>query len=445
MRNAYHKFCKLQRKQNSNNEIFNISYYAFISNFAIQSTAKISANIKKRALINDNIPSFQLQNDSVRIDRSSISASVINNGFIIDDIFYKLYKVQNEPVIVYSPHFSIDYENERCCASILLMHLPWPENGESGLLNDFISNEKKYECYTEALNCNNLANMFPLYFKAHIAKQKSSSDCFNGLNENENFGDGEFNENIDIDNNSEIDSNDEFDEVDRMNNEEEAHNIPETSNTVEHLQGVQISSSGPSLKQFITNKLNEYLNKMEMDNEVLYNTTNNNHYENLDSVSKIHYENESELYQKVTDEMNKFNERQKKAVNIIESYFHKDPSIDKTNQLIMFLSGEGGTGKTTVIKLLGEKAKISYGKLGGPFDPLLCMAPTGSAANTIDGFTHQSVFYVKEPDKMTRQIKSIDASRIAGKLKGNKTNSLTKKIVYCILILLHLYDLFYSN
>jgi nucleoside-triphosphatase THEP1 len=61
-------------------------------------------------------------------------------------------------------------------------------------------------------------------------------------------------------------------------------------------------------------------------------------------------------------------------------------------QLIMFISGEGGTGKSYVIEVLKEYTRLQFGKQKGLYGAALAMAPTGCAANVIGGYTWQSVF-----------------------------------------------------
>ena len=60
------------------------------------------------------------------------------------------------------------------------------------------------------------------------------------------------------------------------------------------------------------------------------------------------------------------------------------------------------------------------GKLGGSYDPLLPMTPTGSASNTIEGFTNKSILHAIPLRNTNRRISSTDAARFAGKLKGTK-------------------------
>ena len=58
----------------------------------------------------------------------------------------------------------------------------------------------------------------------------------------------------------------------------------------------------------------------------------------------------------------------------------------------MFVSGEGGTGKSLLISLIMEFTNIFHGTQNGIYGAAVAVAPTGSAANVIRGFTWQSVY-----------------------------------------------------
>ena len=60
------------------------------------------------------------------------------------------------------------------------------------------------------------------------------------------------------------------------------------------------------------------------------------------------------------------------------------------NQLLMFVSGEGGTGKSHLIKIIDEYANITYGWCKGRYGRVIKWAPTGAAAFNIGGITWQS-------------------------------------------------------
>ena len=53
---------------------------------------------------------------------------------------------------------------------------------------------------------------------------------------------------------------------------------------------------------------------------------------------------------------------------------------DGTNQMIHFITGEAGTGKSKVIRCLLERIRLKYGKTKGRYGCVLSVAPSGIAA-----------------------------------------------------------------
>ena len=60
------------------------------------------------------------------------------------------------------------------------------------------------------------------------------------------------------------------------------------------------------------------------------------------------------------------------------------------SQLLMFLSGQGGTGKSHLIRAVSLLAYITYGRTEGLWGPIRLCAPTGNSAYNIGGSTWQS-------------------------------------------------------
>jgi PIF1-like helicase len=74
----------------------------------------------------------------------------------------------------------------------------------------------------------------------------------------------------------------------------------------------------------------------------------------------------------------------------------------------MFISGEGGTGKSYLIKLIMEYTRLKFGRQRGLYGATIALAPTGCAANVIEGYTWQSCYgkgrsYDNKHDNMTQQ------------------------------------------
>jgi hypothetical protein len=74
-------------------------------------------------------------------------------------------------------------------------------------------------------------------------------------------------------------------------------------------------------------------------------------------------------------------EKQLKAYNIAAEYLNGNNG----KQMFMFVTGEGGTGKSFLISLIMEFTHLYYGKQKGLYGSALAIAPTGAATNLING------------------------------------------------------------
>jgi hypothetical protein len=81
-----------------------------------------------------------------------------------------------------------------------------------------------------------------------------------------------------------------------------------------------------------------------------------------------------------------------KAINTFRSYVELPDGETVGAALFMYLSGEGGTGKSQVIKALRLHARLRWGRTEGVFGPVAVVGPTGVAAYNVKGSTWQSVF-----------------------------------------------------
>jgi hypothetical protein len=91
-------------------------------------------------------------------------------------------------------------------------------------------------------------------------------------------------------------------------------------------------------------------------------------------------------------------------------------------QLVMFVSGEGGTGKSFLIHALTKYTQILYGKTEGWFGSVLKSAPTGAAAHNIRGHTWHSALGKTTFQRLTKKGKLSDkqVASLQKNLKGVK-------------------------
>ena len=76
-------------------------------------------------------------------------------------------------------------------------------------------------------------------------------------------------------------------------------------------------------------------------------------------------------------------QKQLEAYNIAVGYI----SGANCKQMKMFVSGEGGIGKSFLISFIMEFTNLYHGKQKGIYGSAVAVAPTGSAANVIKGYT----------------------------------------------------------
>ena len=95
---------------------------------------------------------------------------------------------------------------------------------------------------------------------------------------------------------------------------------------------------------------------------------------------------------------------------------------ETTEQLIGFVTGEGGTGKSMLIQTLKEYCQLTFGKQEGIYGSALAMAPTGCAASNIEGYTWQSITCCGFSTNSENDMKpSQETARLIGeKIKGVK-------------------------
>jgi hypothetical protein len=80
------------------------------------------------------------------------------------------------------------------------------------------------------------------------------------------------------------------------------------------------------------------------------------------------------------------NERQLRVYNTYVEHLNNP----NASQLIMFVSGEGGTGKSRLIECIKLYTRLTIGRTSGSWGSIVIMAPTGSSASNIGGNTWQS-------------------------------------------------------
>ena len=138
------------------------------------------------------------------------------------------------------------------------------------------------------------------------------------------------------------------------------------------------------------------------------------------------YEKKAQKLQSVMAEMNDnspgnmlYNQLQHDTLfTIFQNLTNENDDSTGDSQMRMFLTGEGGTGKSKIIDYAVEFGRLYYGKQHGIYGPVLAIAQTGSAATNIDGYTWHSVLNKGIGKK--EKISDETARKIGVKIKGVK-------------------------
>ena len=109
-----------------------------------------------------------------------------------------------------------------------------------------------------------------------------------------------------------------------------------------------------------------------------------------------------------------------KAMDISED----DISVNPEKQMIQFVSGAGGTGKSELINMTRKLAKFKWGKTFGMYGPFVAFAPTGSSANGIGGFTYHSACRTRKLSSKCGTpnfvVSKANARKIGSNLRGTQ-------------------------
>ena len=106
------------------------------------------------------------------------------------------------------------------------------------------------------------------------------------------------------------------------------------------------------------------------------------------------------------------NEIQKKAYKVAVNCIEKETGP----QMIMFLTGGSGTGKSLLLQAISKKIVISRGKTVGLFGSVLITAPTSACAFDIGGHSWRAALGVKSP--RPRDLTAIETGKLREKAAG---------------------------
>ena len=348
------------------------------------------------------------------------------SSFQIDNVIYTL---KRKPAVVnLCPYVPIDEKSERSCYSILLLHTPWPSpQGEDGILPNVTLDTAAGEATTttttttaieQLRHLQSVPNGLPEYvYPLLVSVQKSDNFITNQgqpcsrLHVNESHIDNDI---ANVDNSNEIiedgylsDSDTQFDQP--------VHEPPTFNPTVSNHTIQNISTQDMKyFNSFLQVKLKGYNEKFISENQISA-TDNDNSVSANTGIRHIVRVNNYEYRRKQhKNEVKLLSAGQRRAYHTIKAYI----TGDKEDQLLMFLSGEGGTGKSRVLKLIIEFTRLHHGKQLGTYGAVLALAPTGCSANNIDAITYHRALAYRRSDKLGRGMSANSARESGKRLQG---------------------------
>ncbi len=275
-----------------------------------------------------------------------------------------------------SPHIPLNEDDERSCYANLLLHVPWPLEGELGILGTYESAIAKFKSLAQ---CDNV----PTYLK-QIMQRIAVSEAFiadrgrpNDDDDDNSYSDRSNNEFADQDpwknvpSDTDVDSDSEGSEHSRATSEDDDNSTTNTIPTYSE-DVFNVTKHYQTYKNFIRTqsdiRLNEYYkaNQISASGEATSSTPRKQNVENYDERIKV-----------LNEELQLLNHPdaiyQKKAYQKAIAHL----TGENQDQLRMFLSGEGGTGKSKVLKLIIEFARLHFGRTEGHHGAVIPMGPTG--------------------------------------------------------------------
>jgi len=200
-----------------------------------------------------------------------------------------------------------------------------------------------------------------------------------------------------------IQANDEEDAIDNDDIDEDMQDI-----IYDHMEAVEHTNVRENISKKKMIALRNYISEQQqkfMDNYLLENQLSP---DEMMSPPDLHYSNTKwNALNNIVDQ--KLSGRQRQAYDKVISYINGSSS----GQLMMFMSGEGGTGKSEVIKLIMDYTRIYFGRTYGLYGPVVALGPTGVSSNNIGGFTWQSVCKISRSSRNTRA--TLDSKITMGK------------------------------
>jgi hypothetical protein len=291
-------------------------------------------------------------------------------------------------VVSLSPHIPVDELVERSAYSILLLHTDW---GSQPIEHGILSNDT----VSAVVRLAELKSSLPVYVLSSLSKTTHSQAVL------KTTGNPLMDQTTNLDDDLESSYLEVYKEDQRLAEENDAlfDGVIEEQPPSVNLFSSRILRNTPR-SQYLT--YHNYTKTLATQLAALHKNTNSLSNSELASLIMdpnltFNYNNYESLVEELRIEqaqLSCFPEQIRCFETVV-----KRLTGQTAGQMIMFVSGEGGTGKSKIIHTIRKFCQCYFGRTEGKHGPILLTAPTGSAASNINGATWQSVLHQGRPSK----------------------------------------------
>lgn len=330
-------------------------------------------------------------------------SGVIDNGpqqFTVNGLQFN--KLRKPAIVSTCPFIPVDNNDETSAYSTLLLHTPWSIDGETKLINESTT---AVDTLAKLIQQNQLPQyVVPMLVRQAVSTLRTTNQSIPQQQSYDNTvtDDQSDDEIILIPDTS----------INDVNNTSLVEN--QSINDKDEVRFLIPSNLHTYYKNFIQHSQDDYMAKQREENQITQNDTTNS--SGFNGTHKVN--NYDERVEKLAANIPKLTTGQKKAYDKAVSHL----SGANPTPLFMFISGEGGTGKSFIIDLVREFTRLRYGKQLGLYGAVAVMGPTGCAANLVEGQTWQASYGVgKGSDKNGKNNMSQESAKKVGeRFRGTK-------------------------
>ena len=463
-REAYHQLCKLYQQQataagvEEDHDLEKLTFFAFLSIYSVRSYSEKKPLGPNSKIENGICPPMKTDADGFIISPKT---------FIYKGIYYEAHK--KKAILRLAPNIPVNENDERSAYSTLLLYSNWGAKGMDSILLDvdgitiltaveklqrikstlpeYVMKSLARTAHSEAMlaNTGKVDDQKPLDFDAMMEDR-----CDVDAGAEEPGEDGEF----ELDGNTGRVKPYANIEAQRMDSLDDDDTAASTNLTMYETRPEKMKG----LLEFVADQdklRREQIQKTRLTKEQIdYLAANNKgRQQKIIIKSDRHDEYAAELVTKLAS----LTAEQLDAYNVAKEWFDASDDEDlastsssfycgttsftssisfksniscnpnvtavpepKPGQLIMLLSGQGGTGKSRVVECLKLYAITKYGKTEGSWGPIVLCGPTGNSSFNIGGSTWQSTLGKGLITKKNQKLSSDTIKNLQGKGKGCK-------------------------